>query len=150
MVLLAPTDYAYLNAIAGIQVRWRLLAVARLRSLSGRNDVAGPHAHEPAHVAARVCQAENHRLGRSVFAAAAIDFQQHIQALRIRISSGVTARGRSDQPGVRFLTFDPLAGSFRSRRTFLEISHHRNILPRAKQPPARRNTLRGPPMTTPS
>src|SRR5690606_31886971 len=58
-------------------------AHADARRGAGGDDVARLQAHELADIVYQMCHAEDHRLGRAVLVALAIDLEPHAQVLRI-------------------------------------------------------------------
>lgn len=60
LLLFTKPGNAQAHCLARLQISWRLLAEAYARRCSGRNDVAGLQAHEPAQVADQKGNLVNH------------------------------------------------------------------------------------------
>ena len=110
--LLAEALDAEAHGLAGLQEdRVRLHAHADAGRRAGGDDVAGLQGHELADVADELGDAEDHRLGRAVLAAVAVDLEPHVEVLRVGDFVVGDEPGADRAEGVAALALVPLAAA---------------------------------------
>ena len=110
-MLLAEAFDAEADGLAGAEEDGRLAAHADAGGGAGGDDVAGVEREELAEVADEFLDAEDHRGGRAVLAALAVDFEPELQVLRVGDFVFGDEPGAERAEGVAAFAFGPLAAA---------------------------------------
>src|SRR5450631_20397 len=121
LVLFSQSFDSEPHLIAGLQIVRRFLSHAYTGRSSCRNDVARLQTHEAAEIADEMRYAEDHGASRSVLIVMAVDFQPHLEILRVRDFVRRHQPRADGTEGVGALALYPLAGTFQLEGSFRKI-----------------------------